>query len=373
MPHATIGETFKHDDSICTSFVLEVDLFADAGEDGEVKAPKTIPILPNKRHIKARDGREFTVEDPQGLIDAVRAGGVDLVVGRQHDEVGWSPAAAAGWIDHKTGLKRDGKYGIKGEVQWTDVGREYVESRHGRYISPVLSVPGMFEFLYEDGPVPTVQEIIAASVVSIPALRMPSLNSRQAAARKTKDEPMNEETRKRVCEALGLPLDAQLETVLTAIEAKGEELEKLSTLLSVEALPAATAAEVDLKEWVPREEFNKLAARLSDVEKASSETRIDQAIAKHKRRIASPKYEQALRKQLASGSLTFAAFEELMKATPESRLTGEDEAAARTDVDVSALGLAEEELEFCREHKVDPAVFADRKAKRANRRAHPTI
>lgn len=373
----SVGGRSSHDDNLCMSLGFEIELLAD--ESGKVQAPKTIPILPNKRHVKARDGREFIIEDPQALIDAVRAGGVDLVVGRQHDEVGTLfgvPGPAAGWIDHKTGLKRDGKYGIKAEVQWTDIGLEYLESRSGRYISPVISTPGMFEFLYLDGPVPVVEEIIAASVVSIPALRMPSLNSRMAASRKV--EPMNEEIRQRLCAAFGLPLDAKSETILTAAEAKGEELEKLSAELDkamkFEAIASEVVeAEVDLKDWVPREEFNALAERLKKVEAASANTQIDQAIAKHRKRIASPKYEAALRKQLASGALSFDAFEELMAATPESRLTGEDQAAAKEDVDISALGLEPHELEFCREHNKDPKKFAEIKSRRINKRKNRVI
>lgn len=340
-------------DQVFTSFGSEIELFED--ESGGAKAPGTIPLLPNKKHVTTRDGREFTIDDPQALIERVRDDGIDLVVGRQHDEVWGVRSVAAGWIDHKTGLVRDGRYGIKAKVEWTDVGREFVESRHGRYISPVLDVPGMFEFLYLDGPVPSVAGIIAASVVNIPALRMPSLNSRQLARVRAGATPMNEEVRKRLCAAFGLPLDAKEETILAAAEAKEPKFVELT-------------AEPDLTKWVPREEFDALAQRLSQVETVAASSRVDQAIAKHRKKIASPAYEKALRKQLSGGSLAFDAFEELMAATPESRLTTEDEAAGEQDKDTSTLGLTEAELEFCREHNKDPKDFAAIKARRKARR-----
>lgn len=354
-------------DGICTSLGFEIELLAS--EDGEThKAPSRIPLLPNKHHVKSRDGREFLIEDRDALIEAVRQGGIDLVVGRQHDEVpsffrSGPPAEAAGWIDHKTGLKPKGKYGIVAEVQWTEVGRQYVESRGGRYISPVLDVPGMFEFLYMDGEVPKLEGILAASVVNIPALRMPSLNSqmprRAAAPREAGDPPMNEEVRKRLCEALGLPLDAQDETIFAAAEGRPTK---------VAPIEAAAEAEIDLTQWVPREEFDALAKRLDEVEEVAQSSKVDQAIAKHRKRIASPAYEKALRKQLESGALSFAAFEEIMAATPESRLTREDEAAGKDDVDESTLGLTADELEFCKQFNRDPKEFAEIKARRIARR-----
>lgn len=358
------------EESTCTSLAL--DLFSEdesAIEDGGSKVPATIPILPNRKHVKTRDGREFVIEDPQALIDEVRAGGVDLVVGRQHDEVGsifGSAGPAAGWIDHKTGLKRRGKYGVVADVDWTDIGSEYIRSRSGRYVSPVLSIPGMFDFLYGEGDVPKVESILAASVVTIPALGMPSLNSRRMAAGELRK--MNEEIRTKLCLALGLPPDAKGETILSAVEAKQDELTKLSS--AIESMPegaGASGSAVDLTQWVPRQEFDAMAQRLSKVEEKAQESRVDELIRRNKNKIQTPEFEKVLREQLSNGSLSTEAFDALMKATPESRLTAEDEQGDHS-ADIDALGLEGYEVEFCKENNIEPAKFAEAKKRRQRRR-----
>lgn len=360
-----------HDDALVTS--LSFDLFEVEDEEAEEGAsvrgsvPKTISLVPNKRHVKTRDGREFMIEDSQALIDDVRANGIDLVIGADHDEVGSifasAPAPARGWIDHKVGLRRKGKFGIVGDVEWTDIGRQAIESKEFRYISPVLDIPGMFAFLWDDGDVPTLEGIVAASIVNIPALRMPSLNSRHPhVARGT--VTMNEELRKQLCAALGLPEDAKLETIFAACEAKAP---------TVESIEGTAGAELDLTQWVPRAEFDALAERFTEVETAASSGRIDDAIARNRKRIQSPEYEKVLREQLASGALSFEAFDSLMEATPESRLTSEDATDGAHVVDVGALGLDEAAVAFCEEHKIDPKDFADRLKKRQTRRLHRVI
>lgn len=362
-----LPELSAEDDSLVTGltfglFEADEEQAEEGIEVGVARVPKTISIVPNKRHVKTRDGREFMIDDPQALIDDVRANGIDLVIGRDHDEVGFSnaPAPASGWIDHKAGLRRKGKFGIVGDVDWTEIGRQAIASKEFRYVSPVLDIPGMFAFLWDDGDVPTLEGIVAASIVNIPALRMPSLNSRHPhVARGT--VTMNEELRKQLCTALGLPEDAKLETIFAACEAKEPTLEVNAT------------AELDLTQWVPRAEFDALATRLTEVETAASSTRVDRSIASNRKKIQSPEYEKVLREQLTSGALTFEAFDALMAAAPESRLSAEDETGDVAAVDPSTLGLTEEELEFCKDNDSDPAEFAARKAKRVNRRLHRVI
>lgn len=366
----TLPELSEQDDSLVTGltfglFEADEEQAEEGIEVGVARVPKTISIVPNKRHVKTRDGREFMIDDPQALIDDVRANGIDLVIGRDHDEVGFSsaPAPASGWIDHKAGLRRKGKFGIVGDVDWTEIGRQAIASKEFRYVSPVLDIPGMFAFLWDDGDVPTLEGIVAASIVNIPALRMPSLNSRHPhVARGT--VTMNEELRKQLCTALGLPEDAKLETIFAACEGMAPTLETTAGI---------AGAELDLTQWVPRAEFDVLAQRLTEVESAASSGRVDRAIADNRKRIQSPEYEKVLREQLKSGALTFEAFEALMAATPESRLSAEDETGDVAAVDPSTLGLTEEELEFCKDNDSDPAEFAARKAKRVNRRLHRVI
>lgn len=204
----------------------------------------------------------------------------------------------------------------------------------------------MYEFLYEDGPVPEVTAIVAASLVNIPALRMPSLNSKQPTPRGVRK--MNEEQARELAAKLGLPEDAKFETILAAVESRQSE--------EVAEVQVATP---DLNEWIPRAEFDALAARTAELEQATQVTRVDQALSKHKSKIQSPAYEKVLREQLTSGALTYAAFEALMEAAPESRLQKADERSPKQEFDVAALELSELERQFIQKRAGgDPDKFA---------------
>lgn len=178
------------------------------------------------------------------------------------------------------------------------------------------------------------------------------------AASATGKKPMNEAARKKLCATLGLPEDAQDDTILAAAEAAANP-------------PAAIEAisEPDLTQWVPRAEFDRVVATVAELEKDGKAGKVDTFLAKHKAKIQSPEYEAALRGQLTSGALSFEAAEQILAATPECRLTKEDDAtdaAARATAD--ALGLTELERNYCEKRGMDPAVFAEKKQRRVNKR-----
>lgn len=194
-----------------------------------------------------------------------------------------------------------------------------------------------------------------------------------AMAGQPENKTMTEEERRRLCAALGLPEDAQLETILAVAEAKAPVLETIEGFEMSEGDGSLIASDtdddsIDLTQWVPRAEFDSLAQRLKKIEADARAEKIDKVIAANKAKIASPTYEAVLRKQLKSGALSFEAFGELMKATPESRLQAEDGEASAEERAVSDLGLEDYEMEFCAEKGIDPAVYADRKKKRIAKR-----
>lgn len=330
-------------DEVCTSFGMDVQTFSEEdSEEGTV--PGTVPLLPNKKHVKTRDVREFRIEDPDVLINRVREGGIDLVIGRDHDEVSSLPSPAAGWIDHRTGLTKNGKYGIKAKVEWTELGRESVRSRSFRYISPVLEIPGMGNFLYEDGPVPLVEGILAASIVNIPALRMPSLNSyrfnRETLA-------MNEEQLVQLREILGLPVGTSAEAILVAASGLRSNIDNRPAP-AVPAIP-------DLNNWVPREEYAALAGQVSQLVEQGLRREIDDRLrrANEEGRIASPAYARVLREQLLSGALTLETFDVLIESAPQTTLTRRE-----TVNNGGSGGLSEEEKikAKCEELGLDPVM-----------------
>ncbi len=103
------------------------------------QVPEWVQIFPAGPDLPARDGRRFTLHDPQAVIAASMDTSVDLMVDVEHasetrPKQGLD-APAVGWI--KALEERAGA--IWGRVEWTTQGREWVASRAYRYFSPTLA------------------------------------------------------------------------------------------------------------------------------------------------------------------------------------------------------------------------------------------
>ncbi|MDK3075928.1 phage protease [Sedimentitalea sp. JM2-8] len=82
-------------------------------------APEWVHLFPVGQ-MTGRDGRRFNLANPQMIVDAFRAGAVDLPVDYEHQsdaqpEQRSGPVPAAGWIKEL----RVGEDGIWGRVEWT--------------------------------------------------------------------------------------------------------------------------------------------------------------------------------------------------------------------------------------------------------------
>lgn len=168
-------------------------------------APDWVHLLPSG-HIKARDGREFELVDPDAVVRAFEADAIDLPIDFEHQvdrkaEGATGPIPAAGWIDS---LKSEPS-GIWVHVAWTATAREMISKREYRYLSPSI--------LYH----PQSKQIIrlkGAGLVHRPALHLTALASQE--------DTMTEITdfRSAIIQALGLPADADDQAVLDAIKAQ---------------------------------------------------------------------------------------------------------------------------------------------------------
>ncbi len=102
-------------------------------------APEWVHLLPLRR-IEGRDGRHWTLGDPQAFVRASLAGRPEFQIdyehqseeGNQHLRTG--PIPAAGWIKELE-VRADG---IWGRVEWTARARELIGNREYRYLSPVF-------------------------------------------------------------------------------------------------------------------------------------------------------------------------------------------------------------------------------------------
>ena len=100
--------------------------------------PEWVELLPPGTVVAGRDGRRWVNDRPEAILTAFRANRADLPLDWEHSTAllapAGHPAPAAGWVRELE--LRDG--GIWGRVEWTERGRQSVESREYRYVSPVI-------------------------------------------------------------------------------------------------------------------------------------------------------------------------------------------------------------------------------------------
>ena len=173
---------------------------------GENTPPEYVELIPAGSRVVARDGREFSNEDPQGVIDAFADNNLDIVIDWEHATEVKAPfgevAPAAGWIVELQ--NRDGA--IWGRVEWTESGAASLISREYRFISPAFQHD-------EDG---VVLQIVSAGLTNRPALDLSEL------ARQKGNKPMDKELLK----LLGLPENATQEDVNKAIAERNTAQQK---------------------------------------------------------------------------------------------------------------------------------------------------
>ncbi len=131
-------------------------------------APDWVQLIPAGPSILGRDGRRWTMSDPEAVVTATNRLGqpphVDVEHSTQHRGAKGEPAPAVGWFDRIEA--RNGA--IWGKVDWTDDGRTAVASRAYRYLSPV------FRFDRRTG---EVLAIVSAGLTNNPNLDMAALNA----------------------------------------------------------------------------------------------------------------------------------------------------------------------------------------------------
>lgn len=300
---------------------------AFAGGEGE--APEWVQLFPKGPTIEARDGRKWTLRDPQVVVAAFKANGADLPFDTDHAVELKGPkgedAPARGWI---TDVEvRDGE--VWGKVDWTSAGARLVQSKAYRYVSPAFRHTKAGEII----------ALSSAALVTRPALRMAALAHQQ--------QETNEMTlAQRLAALLGLAAAATDDDIV----AKATE-------------QVALAAETrDPAKFVPAADLSAALTRATDAEtelatlKASDATKVataavDDAIAAGKIAPASKDH------WLAIASATPDAFTKAVEAMPaltaETRTRKSPDAAAG-----GAEGLDADQLAICSQLGLEPADFA---------------
>lgn len=171
--------------------------------------PAQIVLIPDGRNERS-DGERIIVDAASAAdaIAAFKAGGVDLVIDREHATLGTEipkymtrdgSAPAMGWIKHDQ-LEYVPSKGIVGPVEWTDEGAAMIRGRKYRYLSPVTIT----------GPDDRLIGLHSAGLVNTPAIRgMPPVVNKDSL---NKEQNMNE-----VRKALGLQDGADESAIVRAI------------------------------------------------------------------------------------------------------------------------------------------------------------
>lgn len=166
-------------------------------------APDWVHLFPLGA-MDERDGRRFTLSDPQSLVATFCKSGVDLPIDYEHqsDKPSSGPVPAAGWIKELQ-VRPDGLWG---RVEWTATASEMIGKKEYRYISP--------SFLHlTSGEVVRVKR---AGLVHKPNLHLNALASEET---NMTDKPTDStEMMRKLTSLLGLPDTATSDDILTAFE-----------------------------------------------------------------------------------------------------------------------------------------------------------
>ncbi len=100
-------------------------------------APSLIQLIPYGEHHAPNGNFIYDEEAKKSILEKSRAHRNDYVIDYEHQSLGKEKAPAAGWI---TELIDKGKEGLWGKVNWTKKGKEYIQAREYRYVSPVFLV-----------------------------------------------------------------------------------------------------------------------------------------------------------------------------------------------------------------------------------------
>jgi len=278
-------------------------------DDGTL--PEWVQLIPPGENVDGIDGRSWVNDKPQGIVDyfaALQSRGRDLVFDFEHSTELKAPkgenAPAAAW-GKAMEIREDGS--IWSRPDWNEIGRNSVERKEYRYLSPVL----IFEKATR-----RIVGIKSVGLTNNPNLFVTALNHAQGDHLNQEDSTMLE-LLKAQCRALGIS-DAGTEAELTI--AVNQAITKLQQDRDT-ALNQAKNPSLDT--FVPRGDYDAALNRaqtaedkLAGINKATRdgeiETAINQALADGKITPASKDYHIA--QCQAEGGLEL--FNEYVKGQP---------------------------------------------------------
>ena len=358
------------------------------------KPPREIELLPaGTIETRPHDGRAaWHNPDAAAVVAATAELALDLPVDYEHQGEramqNGQPAPAAGWI--KRVFERAGA--VWGEVEWTERAAAMIKAREYRFISPT--------FVY-DRASRVVQRLVSAALVNDPAFYMRAIARSDMPESSTQlEDPMD---LKKLLAALGLAETATEADALAAAKAAAGAVAKLRTALGLgddadgEALATAVTAlrsglqsiakaaglaedaavkdvetavasarssgagdDPDPAKFVPRAEFDRVTARVDELEGDRHTAAVDDAIKAGKVAPAQRDWALAYARKDPSG------FADYIKAAPAILPNGR--VAPTGDPSSDGDKLTAEERATCRALRISEEEFIkSRKALRAAR------
>ena len=333
-----------------------MDLTYQAGS-----VPDWIQLLPAGEVIEGRDGRTWRNSAPDKVAHASNTSDQAIPIDVEHSTELKAPhgdeAPAHGWIEPGSFTLRNGA--LWAYVQWNQAGRELIQSRAYRYISPV------FEYAPESN---EVLRIVSVALTNRPNLRMQALN--QQSSLPSSPPPTNLILDARIPQLLGLPGEASMEEVHQALQRAQQSLQPLG--LSLQSSPSEVVAakerlqtpdpQLYVSAELHRADLARARAaeqRLREREQQERQQAIDTALqtALCQGKIL-PKQEAAYR-VLCSTESGLTHFRSLMDDAPERLApTPASTLATSSSQARSPLDLSEVERAICQKTGKDPETFA---------------
>lgn len=191
--------------------------FTDLASDGKTP-PEWVQLFPKGPNLKARDGRQWTLE-PARVVQAFAREQVPLAIdyehGQAHLAAAGKEAPAAGWIVAVE--ERDGA--VWGKVDWTKPAAARVVAKEYRFLSPD------FDHTREG----LIVKLNGAGLVNRPALVMTALSRNEPQPTETNDMSL-----KAIAAKLGLKDDADEKAVLAALDERDGQRKALCASLRID-------------------------------------------------------------------------------------------------------------------------------------------
>lgn len=176
-------------------------------ELNSIKDNDKIKISPVGEQVLGYDGRVFKI-DANFIVSNTKAQGIDILLDKDHRD-----SEAMGWFDINSLEARDD--GIYAKLDYTDVGKELVDKRLFRYLSPA------YEVNYRDNGVREVVRIASVGLVNRPNLLNKSLNKEEI---KVANEDKNKEIQLSKQLSDSLSENSRLKGEIEVLKAENENL-----------------------------------------------------------------------------------------------------------------------------------------------------